>query len=665
MAGLFDERHNPVWRIGLSGDGAAKLLEFWQRVDPDTGAIAHDFTDPEWDTRFLGDLYQDLSEDARKRYALLQTPEFVEEFILDRTLTPAIEEFGYREVRLIDPTCGSGHFLLGAFALLFDLWVKNEPATNARELAQRALDQVYGVDVNPYAAAVARFRLLLAALRASQITRLKSAPAFRINVAAGDSLLHGPNFGATTGPTLDLYAADSIGHVYQTEDREDLARILGRQYQAVVGNPPYITVKDKALNQAYRDRYASCSGKYSLAVPFIERFFQLAIPASPSPASPAGEGRGEGTISSPGFVGMITANSFMKREFGKKLIEQHIPRWDLTHVIDTSGAYIPGHGTPTVILFGRHRPPIEPTVRAVMGIRGEPSTPEDPARGLVWTAIVEQVDRVGSVSEYVSVSDVTRESFGKHPWSIGGGGAAELKELLDEQASSILGDVATAIGITAVTGEDDLYMLPDTPTVHRLGIELSRRLLIGEKIRDWSYDTPDLSIWLYDERLDLVPLDKVPHAARLLWLCKSVISHRKRFGTPMLDRGLQWYEWQELYTDKLRTPLSIAFAFVATHNHFVLDRGGKVFNRSAPVIKLPPDATEDDHLALLGLLNSSVACFWMKQVFYPKATVSGDVSIEKGRPEANRYEFAGTGLNHSQFPACKPGGIGCARSPAA
>jgi hypothetical protein len=27
-------------------------------------------------------------------------------------------------------------------------------------------------------------------------------------------------------------------------------------------------------------------------------------------------------------------------------------------VVDTSGAYIPGHGTPTVILFGRHRAPV-------------------------------------------------------------------------------------------------------------------------------------------------------------------------------------------------------------------------------------------------------------------------------------------------------------------
>ena len=48
---------------------------------------------------------------------------------------------------------------------------------------------------------------------------------------------------------------------------------------------------------------------------------------------------------------MITANSFMKREFGKKLIEDLFPKFDLTHVIDTSGAYIPGHGMPTALLI--------------------------------------------------------------------------------------------------------------------------------------------------------------------------------------------------------------------------------------------------------------------------------------------------------------------------
>lgn len=89
-----------------------------------------------------------------------------------------------------------------------------------------------------------------------------------------------------------------------------------------------------------------------------------------------------------GFVGMLTTNSFMKREFGNSLIEQFFPGIDLTHVIDTSGAYIPGHGTPTVILLGRNQSPQSPTVRAILGIKGEPSTPEDPANGLVWQSIL-------------------------------------------------------------------------------------------------------------------------------------------------------------------------------------------------------------------------------------------------------------------------------------
>mgnify|MGYP003383684272 FL=1 len=69
------------------------------------------------------------------------------------------------------------------------------------------------------------------------------------------------------------------------------------------------------------------------------------------------------------------------------------------------------------------------------------------------------------------------------------------------------------------------------------------------------------------------------------------------------------------------------------------------------MINLPTTATEEDHLALLAWLNSSAACFWMKQVFYPKASGINDVSVEKGRAEANRYEFAGTGMLPLPVPA--------------
>ncbi len=460
---IFDEAHNPIWSLeqpgeefrAPSGDAAGRLLGLWQRIDPDSGALLHDFTDPVWDTRFLGDLYQDLSESARKRYALLQTPEFVEEFILDRTLDPAIEEFGFREVRLIDPACGSGHFLLGAFRRLVAQWARHEPGTNPRERIGRALEQTAGVDLNPFAAAITRFRLSVAAIQASGVRRLADAPAFELHVAAGDSLLHGPRPGLAGARQEYLDPEhDPLTHVYRTEHAEALREILGRRYHVVVGNPPYITPKDMALNAEYRKRFRSCYRQYSLAVPFTERFFDLAH----APSS--------GTADASGFVGMITANSFMKREFGRKLIEEFIPRWDLTHVLDTSGAYIPGHGTPTVIMFGRHRRPVEGSLRAVMGIRGEPTTPDDPAKGLVWSAVVEQIDHAGSQSVFASASDVPRERFRKHPWSIGGGGAAELKALLEANGAQLQASIS-AVGRSTVLGEDDVWMLDRASAARR------------------------------------------------------------------------------------------------------------------------------------------------------------------------------------------------------
>lgn len=641
---FFDEAHNPVFRLGISGDAAMALRQFWQAVDPTSGALVHDFTDPEWDTRFLGDLYQDLSEATRKRYALLQTPEFVEEFILDRTLTPAIREFGYQSARMIDPTCGSGHFLLGGFHRLVGEWQRREPGRNPRDIAQKALAAVAGVDLNPFAVAIARFRLLVAALKVCEVRRLADAPNLKLQVVIGDSLLHGPRFGFKETEDMfqraDDYADTGLAHAFASEDLAEVQKILGRQYHAVVGNPPYIVVKDAALNQAYRRRYVSCHMKYSLGCPFTERFFELAQ-----------TGRdGQGEAAKAGFVGLITANSFMKREFGAKLIEQVLPALDLTHVIDTAGAYIPGHGTPTVILFGRHRPPVAGEVRTVMGIKGEPSTPEDPAQGLVWSAIVGQVDVAGSESDFVSVTDTPRATFGKHPWSIGGGGASDLKDLIEADRLT-LSQVCDSVGITSFTLEDDVFVNPAS-VFSRLGVRASmlRGMVSGDEVRDWSHAPAASALFPYGAEFERIDLLSSPSAHRVMWPYRNNLSNNKMFGKQTkVEAGLKWWEYGRLTTRKLRVPFSITFAFVATHNHFVLDRGGQVFNRSAPVIKLPAEATEDEHLGLLGLLNSSVACFWLKQVCHNKgSTVDQRGARQTTMPFEDFYEFTGTKLE--QFP---------------
>jgi hypothetical protein len=488
---LFAEGKTPLWAVAPSGDAAMKLLAFWREIEPESGHLKRSFEVEEGDTRFLGDLYQELSEKAKEKYALLQTPVFVEEFILDRTLNPAIDEFGLEKVRLIDPTCGSGHFLLGAFARLFRLWMKRE--SNEIVAAQKALDGVWGVDINPFAVAIARFRLIVAALQACGINSLKTGrtPAWKIHLATGDSLLFGSRPGYK-GERVALHRQGDLFEVpaiYAVEEAKAVDEILDQGYHVVVGNPPYISVKDQAQNDAYRSLYSTCYRKYSLGVPFTQRFWELSIQngeVGPTPTA--------------GYVGMITTNAFMKREFGKKLIEEFFPKIDLTHIIDTSrmGHTLAGHGTPTVILFGRSRKPTCDTVRAVLGINGEPSLTPDGTPGFVWQSILNHVDVIYVQDDYTSTADIPRATFASHPWSIGGGGAADLRERLDDVGGCTLEDLLSDVGRTTHTGEDEAFFVP-SDSIARRGLEAyAVPLVTGDDVRDWQLTFKTLALFPYD-----------------------------------------------------------------------------------------------------------------------------------------------------------------------
>ena len=194
---------------------------------------------------------------------------------------------------------------------------------------------------------IARFRLLLAALQAAGVTRLAAAPEFRFNLAVGDSLLHGRHFGGS-----ELGGADeglrrvARGITMSPEDTAELDAILGRQYHAVVGNPPYITPKDAAMRDAYREIYDSCHRKYALACAVHRAVLRF--------------GAG-GTTQIAG--GLRRADR--RQQLHEARVRQEadrgrvLPRLDLTHVVGLLWrAYMPGHGTPTAILFGRNRAPV-------------------------------------------------------------------------------------------------------------------------------------------------------------------------------------------------------------------------------------------------------------------------------------------------------------------
>jgi hypothetical protein len=632
--GLFDAEHSLVWKLSPSAELARDLLALFRTPTAEAPA----FRFGQASTRFLGDLYQDLSEDVRKRYALLQTPDFVETFILDRTLEPAIERFGLDETTVIDPTCGSGHFLLGSFARLFEHRLRREPGVDPRVAAVKAVDAVYGADLNPYAVAIARFRLTLEVLAKAGYRTLADAPALPLHVVVADSLRVNPQHAQ---PELWQQAAAAgagqawVGQAFALEDDAEAREVLFRRYAAVVGNPPYITEKDPAKREVYRKMYVSAAGKYALSAPFCERFFQLCRDR--------------------GYCGQITANSFMKREFGKKLIEEYLPTVNLELIVNTSGAYIPGHGTPTVLLFGTREPASTREVLAVLAKRGEPSTPDNPAEGKVWTSVVGHWDDVGYEDDFVSVARVARDGLEKHPWSLGGGGASELKELLEERAEKRLGEVVEDIGFASFTGLDDAFILP-AHAAKTLGLEeaVLRPMIVGESVRDWSMTTDEVAITPYDKQNhEPLPYDENSNWGRFLWRYRTVANSVASFGgKTRQEEGQNWWEWYRWQKERYQATYRIPFAFVATHNHFVLDRGGSVFKQSAPIVRLPSDATENEHLALLAYLNSSTACFWMKQVFMNKGGSGIGRGIQDEAWEA-RFEFDGTKLRDLPIPSLR------------
>ncbi|GAA4479473.1 BREX-2 system adenine-specific DNA-methyltransferase PglX [Rhodococcus olei] len=638
---LVDE-HAALNIIAPSSDAVHQVLSFWRQVD-DSGSLVWTFRDPELTTRFLGDLYQDLSDFAKKKYALLQTPEFVEEFILDQTLEPALKDRPLEGFKVIDPTCGSGHFLLGAFARLVDRWNREAPGLELRTRVDNALSSVYGVDLNPFAVAIAKFRLIVAALKACRETTLVNAPKFTLNLASGDSLLHGAERGGATALDFgDLsFDKDAVvsGFAYSTEDVAMLRRILvPGQYDVVVGNPPYIVVRDKALNTRYREIYHYCKGKYALTSPFMEKFFGLAKAGSRA-----------------GWVGQITSNSFMKREFGVPLVEEYLARMDLRLVADTSGAYIPGHGTPTVILVGRKHARVLDTVRAVLGIQGEPGAPDDPTKGKVWTSIVEHVDLPGYEDQWISVVELPRDNLRKHPWSLSGGGAVELQSAIEANSTTTLEiPIAGKIGFASFPGADDAFFGP-AHSLRRSGIpdKLVKTVVLGEAVRDWDVQQVESSFAPYTSDFEEIELDTDAQWYVRQWPLRRFLGGVTGFnGETQADGGGKWWTWYRWVRDRYTTPRSITFAFVATHNHFVLDRGGKVFKQSALVIKLPEGAGEDDYLRLLGTLNSSTACFWLRQNSYAN---SGDsVGTNGARVVSEQwdrfFQFNGTTLEDLPMP---------------
>jgi hypothetical protein len=289
----------------------------------------------------------------------------------------------------------------------------------------------------------------------------------------------------------------------------------------------------------------------------------------------------------------------------------------------------------------------------VLGKRGERGIPENPSDAAVWKAILAQIDVPQSESKYISAVDAPRVRFARHPWNIGGGGAAELKETLDTSATRRLVDLISVFGRVAHTGADEVYQA-DCETLKRFNIPPTNiaQVVAGEQVRDWIVDGTLAVLFPYSADLTCLKEDDGHPVFRRLWPHRALLWNRREPNGTHREIGKTWYEFSRFHPDRYKGPC-VASAYVTTHNHFAFDEGEKVFNQGAPAIKLSPPGNREDYRRLECFLNSSVACFWMKQVCFPKG---GDqVGHEGARVRLSLWDvyfhFNATALKELPLPA--------------
>lgn len=241
----------------------------------------------------------ELKPEVRKAGGVYYTPKYIVDYIVENTVGKLVENKKPKEVeklKILDPACGSGSFLLGAYQYLLDWhlkwYIENQPEKWAKakqptiyqgpssdpripnwhlttpEKKRILLNNIYGVDIDSQAVEVTKLSLLLKVLEGEnsqtlqkQLTYLheRALPDLGDNIKCGNSLI-GPDFyqQQTMLDDEELYRINvfdwkkEFPHVFTPSPRAGEGGGEGG-FDAVIGNPPYgATFKQEETNYMLR-----------------------------------------------------------------------------------------------------------------------------------------------------------------------------------------------------------------------------------------------------------------------------------------------------------------------------------------------------------------------------------------------------------------------------
>jgi len=533
--------------------------------------------------------------EVRKAGGVYYTPPYIVQYIVEQTVGKLLEGKTPKQVeklRILDPACGSGSFLLGTYQYLLDwhlrYYLENDPKKHPKALfsfrtadgveewrlstperKRILLNNIFGVDIDAQAVEVTKLSLLLKVLEGETDQSLqgqfagmkeRALPNLGSNIKCGNSLI-GPDFYATEQrglfgdeETYRINAFDWERAFPQVFTGKDLG------FDAVIGNPPYIRIqamKEWAPVEVeyYKKRYKSASkGNYDIYVVFVERMLSL--------------------LNKEGVLGYILPHKFFNAKYGEPLREILSKGKHLQHVVHFGDQQIfKGATTYTCLMFLKKS--------------GSNGCDFEKVNDLaVW-----RQRKNGAEKGKIEAKSIT----GKE-WNFVVGSGSGLFEKLKAMPVK-LGDVAGRIFQGLVTGSDPVFILEDrdngffsaaTSKLYALENELMHPLCKGSvNLRRYYVDPPTKSI-LFPYKIEngkamLLTVKELetlyPQAWKYLLENRGLLENRERGKW----KNEHWYAFgrsqnlSEMEQQKILTPsiaASASFTFDETDFYYFVGSGG-------------------------------------------------------------------------------------------
>lgn len=276
-------------------------FEDWQEYDGKTGEVIdilhgrqgyYEYNFEAIPADILGSVYEnylgyklsqsekgiEVSKDSRKRkeQGIYYTPTYIVDYIVTNALKPILDKCNSIEdiqsIKVLDPACGSGSFLIRAMEMIFQKYKKYNPRADEFTKINILLNNIYGVDLDEQAVEIARLNLLISALDSRM-----PLPDLSDNIKTGNSLISGTN------TELEKAFGKNFRDKKPFNWIEEFPRVFNREnpgFDVIIGNPPYIDSeqmsKSMTDDRAFIARkYESAKGNWDIFCIFIERALEL------------------------------------------------------------------------------------------------------------------------------------------------------------------------------------------------------------------------------------------------------------------------------------------------------------------------------------------------------------------------------------------------------